>query len=304
MSAYEGEANYHVPAANKLLKTWYKVYGDLKSSTRTPLITLHGGPGLPHNYLLVCEQLASKYSIPVIFYDQLGCGRSVHLPEKNGDASFWKEKVLLDELDNLINHLGIEGNYDLLGHSWGGMLGARHATGQPKGLRRLVVCDSPASMVTWVKVANKLRKQLPQGVQDALTLHEEAGTTDSKEYHDAQQVFYDEYCCRLNPLPELFVESLNELKKDSTVYNTMNGPSEFFITGTIKDWTIEADLHKIKAPTLLINGEHDEAQDEVVLPYFNLIERVKWVKFANSSHTPHLEETDRFIEVVGTFLTQ
>jgi pimeloyl-ACP methyl ester carboxylesterase len=94
------------------------------------------------------------------------------------------------------------------------------------------------------------------------------------------------------------------MNKDPTVYHTMNGPSEFFITGSIKNWSIEANLHKIKAPTLLINGEYDEAQDETVLPYFNLIERVKWVKFANSSHTPHLEETTRFIEVVGGFLTQ
>jgi proline-specific peptidase len=191
---YEGEADFHVPSANKPTKTFYKVYGDLKSSDRTPLVCLHGGPGFPHDYLLDCAQLASKFDIPVIFYDQLGCGRSTHLPEKMGDTSFWTEQLLLDELDNLTKHLGIDGAYDVLGHSWGGMLGARHATRQPKGLRRLIISDSPSNMITWVKVANELRTRLPQDVQDALKRHEEAGTTDDKEYRVIA------FCCHSYPV--------------------------------------------------------------------------------------------------------
>ena len=82
-----------------------------------------------------------------------------------------------------------------------------------------------------------------------------------------------------------------------------NGPSEFTVIGPLKDWTIVPDLHKIKASTLLINGQFDEAQDSVMVPFFKLIPTVKWVTFAESAHMPHVEETKRYLEVVGGFLT-
>lgn len=113
----EGEVDFVVPAAGKPCKTWYKVIGDLQSNK--PLVALHGGPGCAHEYLLVLADLTSSLSIPIVLYDQIGNGQSTHLPEKNGDGSFWNEQLFLDELDNLLTHLGIKDNYDLLGHSWG-----------------------------------------------------------------------------------------------------------------------------------------------------------------------------------------
>jgi pimeloyl-ACP methyl ester carboxylesterase len=85
----------------------------------------------------------------------------------------------------LLNHLGINSDYDLLGQSWGGMLGACFAITQPKGLHRLVIADSPASMILWVEAANKLREKLPKDVQNTLLKHEKDGTTDSPEYKKA-----------------------------------------------------------------------------------------------------------------------
>ena len=83
-----------------------------------------------------------------------------------------------------------------------------------------------------------------------------------------------------------------------------NGPSEFFVTGTLKYWTVVDDLHKITAPTLLINGHYDEAQDMTIEPYRDLIPDCKWVKFANSSHTPLWEERKEYMTVVGDWLTK
>ena len=81
-----------------------------------------------------------------------------------------------------------------------------------------------------------------------------------------------------------------------------NGPTEFFITGSIKDFDIVSDLHKINVPTLLTNGRWDGAQDGVVERFFWNIPKVRWAQFAIASHTPHYEETERYMEVVGTFL--
>ena len=161
----EGEAVFRIPGIDKPCKTWYKVYGDLKGSKHRPLVVLHGGPGFSHNYLLSLADLTSKYGIPVIFYDQIGNGLSTHLPEKTGDAQFWTIQLFMDEFHNLISHLGIQDDYDLLGHSWGGILGSEIAVRHPKGLRRLVFASAPASAETWREGCMILRKQLPPIIQ-------------------------------------------------------------------------------------------------------------------------------------------
>ena len=115
LKVIEGEVEFHVTAANKPCKTWYKAIGDL--GARRPLIVLHGGPGATSDVMLSLADLAEKHGIPVIFYDQLGNGNSTHLPEKMGDISFWTEQLFLDELDNLLGQLGVQNDYDVLGHS-------------------------------------------------------------------------------------------------------------------------------------------------------------------------------------------
>jgi hypothetical protein len=58
-------------------------------------------------------------STPVIFYDQLGNGESSHIPDAT--QSFWTVELFMNELDNLVSHLGIEQDFILLGQSWGGV---------------------------------------------------------------------------------------------------------------------------------------------------------------------------------------
>ncbi|KAG1781048.1 Alpha/Beta hydrolase protein [Suillus placidus] len=298
----EGEVDFNVPGAGKPCKTWYKVYGTLPHSQNLPLVVLHGGPGSTYEYVDILSELTRLFDVPVILYDQLGNGRSTHLPEKNGDVDFWTVQLFVDELHNLLNHLNIHDNYDVLGHSWGGMLASEFATRQPKGLRKLVISDSPASMMLWVKAANELRKGLPQEVQDALNKHEAADTTSDPEYIAATNEFYKRHMCRLDPMPKPLLDTLAWTDKDPTVYLTMNGPNEFYITGSLKTWSVIDRLHNIQAKTLLINGRYDEAHDMVVEPFFQNIPKVRWVQFADSAHVPQLEETERYMQVVWAFL--
>ncbi|EJD48932.1 alpha/beta-hydrolase, partial [Auricularia subglabra TFB-10046 SS5] len=196
----EGDAPFAVEGAGKDTFTHYKVFGSLQHRHARPLVVLHGGPGVPSNYLLSLTDLSHR--MPVVLYDQLGSGASTHLREKNGDTDFWTEQLFIDELHNLLAHLGIQHDYALLGHSWGGMLGSRFASQRPKGLKKLVIASSPASMDLWLEAANKLRKELPQDVQDTLDKHEADGTTDSEEYEEAVAVFYSRYVCRIDPFPK------------------------------------------------------------------------------------------------------
>jgi L-proline amide hydrolase len=279
-------------------ETWYRITGQL-TSEKLPLIVVHGGPGCTHDYVDSFKALA-RDGRAVIHYDQIGNGSSTRLPEKAAD--FWTVDLFIAELLNLIDHLDIGSGYHLLGQSWGGMMAADFATSRPKGLKSLVLADSPASMTLWIAETGQLRADLPAEVQAVLTRHEEAGTTDHPDYTAATKVFNARHVCRLNPAPPEVVRTNRAMEEDSHVYNLMIGPNEFHITGTLKDWTVVDQLPLINVPTLLISGAYDEATPATVQPFFDHIPDVRWRIFEHSSHMPHVEELDACMQVVSDFL--
>ena len=278
--------------------TWYRVLGDLRAAA-APLVLLHGGPGSAHDYLEPLAELGEIGDRACVFYDQIGCGRSQHFPD--APREFWTVGLFCRELEVLLAHLGIADRYHVLGQSWGGMLGMEHAVRRPPGLRSLVVANSPASMPLWVQEANRLRDLLPDEVRAALDHHERAGTTDSAEYREAMMRFYERYLCRI-PFPEPLLRSFRQMDEEPTVYHTMNGPSEFHVIGTLRDWDVTARLPQIVAPTLVISGEFDEATPAVVQPLVDAIPDVRWELFDGASHSTHLEQPARFNGVVAPFL--
>ena len=221
----EGEVDFHVPGLSIPCKTWYKIVGDLNCpSSKRPLILLHGGPGACHEYLLPFVDLVTQHSIPCIFYDQLGNGRSTHLRDKNGDEEFWTPSLFRWELDNLVDHLGLRDGpgFDILGQSWGGMLGSSYAVERPKGLRRLVIANSPASSLGWRDGVEQLLKRLPQDVVCAIREGEASKNFESKEFQEAIEVVYKKHLCRVEPWPAPEVNvALEHLTNDPTVYSTM-----------------------------------------------------------------------------------
>jgi L-proline amide hydrolase len=279
-------------------QTWYRITGDLHSG-KTPLVVAHGGPGCTHDYLLALAKLADT-GRPVVHYDQIGGGRSTHMPERGGD--FWTVDLFLDEITNLLTFLGINDRYFLLGQSWGGMLGAEHAIRQPAGLTALVLSNSPASMALWASEAKILRGELEPDVEETLDRHEALGTTDDPEYLEAQNVYYDLHVCRVVPNPPEVVATTKMLEEDPTVYNVMNGPNEFYCIGTLKNWSVVDKVHAIRVPTLLCSGRYDEATPATVQPFFDSIPDVRWEIFEDSSHMPFIEEPEHYLEVVEGFL--
>jgi L-proline amide hydrolase len=281
-------------------ETWYRVVGALDpAAPQTPVVICHGGPGAAHDY---CEPIAdlSRFGRACVLYDQIGCGRSELLPD--APADFWTPQLFKDELAELTRHLGITFRYAIVGQSWGGMLAMDYALGRPAGLRGIVVADSPASMPLWVSEANRLRQELPPDVQETLTRHEQGGTTDDPEYEAAVAVFYERHVCRVVPMPDCVVRSFAQIAANPTVYHTMNGPSEFHVVGSLKTWDITDRLHEITTPTLLVSGRHDEATPVVVGEIHERIPGAEWVIFEESSHLPHVEEPDAFLDAVESFL--
>ena len=280
--------------------TWYRLTGDLHWGN-PPIVVAHGGPGSTHDYLTNLSRLAGD-GWPVIHYDQLGNGNATHFPGRG--AEFWTVELFLDELDNLLSKLGIADDYVLFGQSWGGMLGAEHAVRGPAGLRGLVIADSPASMPLWRSEADRLRRTLPADVQEALTRHEVAGTTGSAEYRRAALAYYTRFVCRTDPVPAELATTFMALETDPTVYATMNGPNDFHVVGTLRDWSVIDRLDAVDVPTLLISGQYDEATPATVQPFYDGIDDVSWEIIPDASHLPHLENPDAFFAVLRSWLAE
>jgi proline-specific peptidase len=168
----------------------------------------------------------------------------------------------------------------------------------------LILASSPSSIPLWIEAANRLRQQLPNDVRQALTKHEQAGTTDSAEYLAAMLVFYRRHVCRLDPWPACVVRAFDKLAANPQVYHTMWGPTEFHVTGTLKHWDVTPQLHRIQAPTLITSGKFDEAAESVVEPVRLGIAGSRRILFEHSSHMSHVEEADLFCGQVAKFLEE
>jgi len=279
-------------------RTWYRIVGKGEDEGKLPVLYLHGGPGGTHDYLEPLEAMAET-GRRAIFYDQIGCGKS-DLPD---DPSLWKVETFVDELGEVRRHLGLD-RLHVFGNSWGGMLAMEYALTQPTGVASMIVASSPASIPQWVAEANRLRSLLPEDVQETLTSHEEAGTTDSPEYEQASLVFYHRHVCRLDEWPDCVLRSFAFIEEHGVVYKTMNGPSEFHVIGPLKDWDITGRLGEIGIPTLVITGEHDEATPAINQTVSSGIRGSESVIYPGASHMAHVEDPDGYMRVLDGFLTR
>lgn len=282
--------------------TWAKaVQPDQPKEGAHPLIILHGGPGFCHNYVGNLAQFADRDGRIVVLYDQYGCGNSTHRPD--APEEFWTPELFVREFYNLLKYFGFE-SYHLLGQSWGGMLGSEIAVTQPAGLVSLSICNSPASMELWTQAAEELIAELPQDVRDTLAHHEANGTYDDPEYIWATKVYDLLHVHRTAQTPQEYLDSEAAVAADPTVYYTMNGPNEFHVIGTLKDWSVIDRLDRVQVPTLVLAGEFDEATPLVWQPFVDGIADARSHVVAGGSHCTHLEKPEEFFSVVGTFLKE
>jgi proline iminopeptidase len=252
-------------------RTWYRVTG---AGGRTPLVCLHGGPGSTHNYFRPLERLADERRI--VLYDQLGCGRSDR-PEHE-----WSLAVFTEELDRLREHLDLD-RVHLLGTSWGGMLALEHAFAHPESVHGLILSSTLACADEWVVEVKRLRDAI-DGEDDDAVLAE----------FERRHFFRGES----EPLE---LARMRE-EKSPAVYEAMWGRNEWTMTGALGGWDVRARLGELKMPTLILRGAHDLSTPAISKTLTTGIPHAREIVFEESSHTPVLEETERYLRTVREFL--
>lgn len=285
--AFDTEGHVAVPGGN----IWYGIHGDLTAGV--PLLAIHGGPGMSHDYLTPLSDLADTRA--VIFYDQLDAGRS----QRPNDPANWHVPRFLEEITALRAALGLA-RVHVFGNSWGGTLAAAYGATRPAGLERLILSSPLIHTDTWLADNAAHRAALPPEILAVMDALEAEGRTDAPEYEAAVMVFYQRHLCRTDPWPPEVMHTLEAMNPDC--YAAMWGPNEFTCTGVLQGYDGRAGLARIAVPTLLTCGQHDEATPDSTRAFAAMIAQPKCEVFAQSSHMAFVEERAGYIAALRRFL--
>ena len=274
-------------------KVWWRRVGN---GPKTPVLLLHGGPGAASVYLDPMAALAADR--PVIFYDQLGCGRS-EAPE---DDSLYRIPRSVEEVDAVRHALNLD-DIILFGNSWGSMLAIEYLLDRgAHGVHKVILSGALASVPQAVAGMERLIDQLPEGIGARLRQLEAEKRTESPEYQRHAEVFYRLHVCRRNPWPPEMLKTIDYLSK-SPAYRVMNGPNEFTITGNIKDWDRSQDIGAIALPALITTGEFDEVTMDCHETIHHAIKGSRLVVMDGCSHMTMLEQPARYNAIVRGFIS-
>jgi len=270
------------------LKIYYRLYGD----GDVKLIGLHGGPGGSLDYLEPLGDLSER-GVQVLLYDQFGCGRSSDPP----DESYYTIDYGVEEVEGVRKAFFGDRKVFLLGHSYGGALAIAYALKYQRNLKGLIISSGLSSVPLTVREMERLIRELPEQYRRAIQEHGERGEYDHPDYLRATEEFYRRHLLRMDEMPEPVKRTLDYTKERRT-YSIMNGPNEFTITGTIRDWDVTHRLGEIGVPTLITVGKYDEVTPAVAEVIHSGIRGSQMVIFQETSHMALWEERKKFIDAV------
>jgi proline iminopeptidase len=280
-----GEAYLAVPGG----RIWYKVSG---AGSGTPVILLHGGPGYSSFYLKLFEELGNDR--PVVRYDQLGGGKS----DRISDNTLFTIPHFVRELDSLRAHLGYQ-RVHLLGHSWGTILAVEYYRAYQQHVAGLILGSAALDLPRWERNARRLVRTLSDSAQRAIKLREAERRFDAPDYQSALAEFYGKYVWRSPVQADLdsVLRTVNE-----AIYNYMQGPSEFTITGSLKRYDGTRILPTIAVPTLYTVGEFDEADPATIKHFARLTPGARVVVLPGAAHLTPWDAPEQNLKVVREFL--
>ena len=270
-------------------RVWYRIMG---SGTRTPLLVLHGGPGVPSTYLKPLAALADER--PVVFYDQLGSGHSEHPV----DSALWTMQRFLGELGEVRRALGLS-EIHLYGHSWGTMLATDYVLSHPPGVKSLIMAGPALDFHRYKNDDDSLVATLPASVRAVLASHDRDLTCAAPDYQAAMGQYYTRFFARRLPW-SIDLDSAVQ-GYDPTASNVIWGPCRS-ATGPLASYDRSSRLGEIRVPTLFLVGQYDPATPATTRFYQSRIAGSELVVFDSTGHLPMQDYPARYVAAVRGFL--
>ena len=283
----------NVPSKEGFVKTangqlYYQTMGQ-----GDPVIVIHGGPGMDQGYLLPgMAALSQKHQ--VVFYDQLGCGRSTATVI---DESHITINSFVEDIETLRKALKFE-KVTIVGHSWGGMLAMYYAVKYPKNIKKLVLMNTVASSGIHDFVEELEKRTLPSaGDFEKLKVSQEFINSDPQAITQYYRLFFQYYFHNPKDLEKLNLQL--EPKGAATGAKVAKILEESIF---VKYTDQHDDLQKLKIPTLIIHGESDVIPMSAANSMAHSIRGSKLVVLKNCGHFPYIEQPTQWLDAVERFL--
>ncbi len=281
-----------------VFNVWTKRIGN---NPKVKLLLLNGGPGATHEYFECMESFLPAEGIEIIYYDQLGCGNS----QDPKDTSLWDLPRYVEEVEQVRKALNLTNeNFYLLGHSWGGILAMEYALKYQQNLKGLIISNMMASAPEYGKYADEvLAKQMDPKVLDTIRALEAAKDFSNPKYMELLYPnFYMEHILRI-PL-EAWPETVNRsfAKMNQSLYVTMQGPSEFGVSGKLEKWDVKASLKNITVPTLVVGAKHDTMDPAHMEWMSKEVKNGTYLFCANGSHMSLYDDQQTYMNGLINFI--
>lgn len=277
------EDNYHV---------WTRRVGQGKIK----ILLLHGGPGMTHEYLEPFSDYVKKHpDVEVIFYDQLGS----YFSDQPDNPSLWTIPRFCREVEEVRKAWHLE-NFYLYGQSWGGMLAMEYATRYGKHLKALIDSNMIDDMKDYADYINKYRNSMdPEDVKYMKGI-EAKGNLDDEHYNELLMKLYRLCMCRMDPWPIQVQNGFERLNEQ--VYNVMQGPTEFTITGSLKNWSIRDRLKNIKVPTLILGAKYDSMNPKIIQDMTKRFPNAEAHICPNGGHLSIFDDQEDYFNAINAFI--
>jgi proline iminopeptidase len=279
-----------------IFNVWTKRVGH---NPRMKLLLLHGGPGATHEYFECLESFFPSQGIEFIYYDQLGSAYS----DQPKDIDLWEVDRFVEELEQVRQALELDsGNFFLLGHSWGGILATEYALKYQDRLKGLIISNMMSSCPEYDAYAeNVLAKQMDPAVLAEIRSLEEKGEFQNPRYMELLVPnYYSQHICRLEQWPDPVNRAFARLNQE--VYVTMQGPSEFGISGRLENWDRKAELKKLTIPTLVVGARHDTMDPEHMKWMAAEVQNGSYLYCSDGSHMCMYDDQDTYVNGLIVFI--
>ncbi|WP_231717541.1 proline iminopeptidase-family hydrolase [Hymenobacter sp. DG25A] len=277
---------------------WTKRFGN---NPKMKVLLLNGGPGATHEYFECMESFLPKDGIEFIYYDQLGCGNS----DNPKDTAMWSLPRYVEEVEQVRKALNLnKDNFYLLGHSWGGILAAEYAFKYQQNLKGLIISNMMMSIPAYGKYAdNVLAKQMkPEVLKEIREIEARKDFQNPRYMELLMPNFYVEHICRipLDQWPEPITRSFS--KMNQSLYVTMQGPSEFGVSGKLLNWDRVPDLPKLSVPVLSIGGKYDTMDPEHMRMVAQKVQNGTALICPNGSHMSFYDDQQTYMAGLTKFI--
>jgi proline iminopeptidase len=287
-----------IESLGKKFNIWTKRFGN---NPKTKILLLNGGPGGTHEYFQCFENFLPQEGVEFIYYDQLGCGYS----DNPNDTAYWDLPRFVEEVEQVRVALGLnKDNFYLLGHSWGGILAMQYALKYQQNMKALIISNMMSSCPDYGKYADEvLAKQMDKTVLDSIRAMEARNDFANPQYMGLLiPNFYEKHMLRKPyvgwpPLVQRAFAGMNQ-----SLYVTMQGPSEFGISGRLENWDVSKELPNIIIPTLVVGAEHDTMDPAHMKWMSTQVKNGTYVYCPNGGHMAMYDDQENYFNGLIGFI--